>query len=315
MKIDSITDIACFLTDESAAQDAFAMLRWPNGVACPLCDGGKKVYEVWYRYMSKDGTESVRRQWKCGACRKRFSVTSRSIFEGSHIPVGKWIYAIFIMCSSKKGVSANQLRRELGVSYKTAWFMCHRVREAMLQEPLANMLGKGGGMVELDETYLGGRKANNRHASRTAAAGRKTAVMTLVDREGDAKAVMVPDVRKETLQRVAKPIVDRSANIVTDAHLSYEGLDEHFHSHHVVDHSRTFVRGIIFHTNFAESYHSLLKRGIIGAFHHISDKHTPRYLAEFDRRWNTRKQRDGQRALGVIESAVGRRLTYRETVA
>lgn len=314
MQIDAITDVASYLTDEAAAQDALMHLRWPNGVKCPLCDGGKKVYEVFYRHTAKDGTESVRRQWKCGACRKRFSVTSRSIFEGSHIPVGQWIYIIFMMCSSKKGVSANQLKRELGVSYKTAWFMCHRVREAMLQEPLASMLGQGGGIVELDETYLGGRKANNRHANRTAAAGRKTAVMTLIDREGDAKAVMVPNVRKGTLQRVAKPIVDRSANIVTDAHLSYEGLDEHFHSHHTVDHSKTFVRGIIFHTNFAESYHSLLKRGIIGAFHHISDKHTPRYLAEFDRRWNTRKQRDGQRTRGVIESAIGRRLTYRETV-
>jgi transposase-like protein len=315
MKIDAITDIARFLTDEAAAQDAFAKLRWPNGVECPLCDGGKKVYEVSYKFTAKDGTETVRKQWKCGACRRKFSVTSRSIFEGAHIPVGKWIFAIFSMCSSKKGVSANQLKRELDISYKSAWFMCHRVREAMLQEPLASMLGQGGGIVELDETYIGGKKRNNLHANRTAAAGRKIAVMTLIDREGDAKTVKVPDVRKETLQRVAKPIVDRSANIVTDAHLSYEGLDEHFHSHHVVDHSKTFVRGIIFHTNFAESYHSLLKRGIIGAFHHISDKHLPRYLAEFDRRWNTRSQRDGQRTLDVIESAIGRRLTYQETVA
>jgi len=171
------------------------------------------------------------------------------------------------------------------------------------------------GSWSLTKATLVAKKANNRHVNRTAAAGRKTAVMTLIDREGDAKAVMVPNVRKETLQRVAKPIVDRSANIVSDAHLSYDGLDEHFHSHHTVDHSKMFVRGIIFHTNFAESYHSLLKRGIIGAFHHISDKHTPRYLAEFDRRWNTRKQRDGQRTKRVIESAIGRRLTYKETVS
>src|SRR6185312_5150642 len=310
MKIDAITDIARFLTDEAAAQDAFANLRWPNGVECPFCDGGKKVYEVSYNRTNKDGTETVRKQWKCGACRQKFSVTSRSIFEGAHIPVGKWIYAIFSMCSSKKGVSANQLKRELNISYKSAWFMCHRVREAMLQEPLAGMLGQGGGIVELDETYVGGKRRNNRHANRTVAAGRKVAVMTLIDREGDVKTVQVPDVRKATLQKIAKPIVDQSANIVTDAHLSYEGLDEHFHSHHVVDHSKTFVRGIIFHTNFAESYHSLLKRGIIGAFHHISDKHIPRYLAEFDRRWNTRSQKDGQRAVDVMVSGVGRRLTY-----
>ena len=116
------------------------------------------------------------------------------------------------------------------------------------------------------------------------------------------------------MQRVARPIVDQSANIVTDAHLSYEGLAEHFHSHHVVDHSQTFVRGIIFHTNFAESYHSLLKRGIIGAFHHVSDKHLPRYLAEFDRRWNTRKERDGARTVNVINTAFAKRLTYKMTV-
>jgi transposase-like protein len=320
MDINGITDIARYLTDEAAAQLALADLRWPNGVTCPLagCEGGKKVYEVAYSRKAKDGSEivSVRKQWKCGACRRKFSVTSASIFEGAHIPVGKWIYAIFLMCSSKKGVSANQLSRELGITYKSAWFMCHRVREAMLQEPLAGMLGKGpDAIVELDETYVGGKKKNNRHKNRTAAAGRKTAVMTLIDREGEVKTVKVDNVRKGTLQRVARPIVDSSANIVTDAHLSYEGLAEHFHSHHVVDHCQTFVRGVIFHTNFAESYHSLLKRGIIGAFHHISDKHLPRYLAEFDRRWNSRKERDGARAVNVINTAFGKRLTYKDTVS
>jgi transposase-like protein len=317
MDINGITDIARFLTDEAAAQDALAKLRWPNGVVCPLCEGGKKVYEVAYGRKDAEGNviASVRKQWKCGACRKKFSVTSRSIFEGAHIPVGKWIYAIFLMCSSKKGVSANQLSRELDISYKSAWFMCHRVREAMLQEPLAGMLGTGpDAIVELDETYVGGKKKNNRHAKRTSAAGRKTAVMTLIDREGDVKTVKVPNVRKGTLQSLARPIVDQSATIMTDAHLSYEGLAEHFAGHHIVDHSKTFVRGVIMHTNFAESYHSLLKRGIIGAFHHVSDKHLPRYLAEFDRRWNTRKDRDGARAVNVINTAFGKRLRYADTV-
>ena len=213
MKIDSITDIARFLTDEAAAQQALADLRWPDGnVACPLCDGGKKVYDVAYKHVAKDGTETVRKQWKCGACRKKFSVTSRSIFEGAHIPVGKWIFAIYMMCSSKKGISANQLSRELDITYKSAWFMCHRVREAMLQEPLAGMLGAGpDSIVELDETYVGGKKKNNHHAKRTSAAGRKTAVMTLIDREGEVKTVKVPNVRKGTLQAIARPIVDQSA--------------------------------------------------------------------------------------------------------
>ena len=320
MDINGITDIARFLTDEAAAQQALADLRWPDGnVACPLCDGGKKVYEI--KQVRKDKATgeiipSVRKQWKCGACRQKFSVTSRSIFEGAHIPVGKWIFAIYMMCSSKKGISANQLARELNITYKSAWFMCHRVREAMLQEPLAGMLGAGpDAIVELDETFVGGKRRNNRHAKRTTVAGRKTAVMTLIDREGDVKTVKVPNVRKGTLQALARPIVDQSATIMTDAHLSYTGLSEHFAGHHTVDHSRTFVRGVIMHTNFAESYHSLLKRGIIGAFHHISDKHIPRYLAEFDRRWNTRTDRDGDRTVAVIRTAFGKRLTYQETVA
>ena len=330
MDINGITDIARFLTDEAAAQQALADLRWPNGnVTCPLdvidaetgevtkC-GGQKVYAVSYNRKDKDGNAvpTVRKQWKCAACRQKFSVTSKSIFEGAHIPVGKWIFAIYMMCSSKKGVSANQLARELNVTYKTAWFMCHRVREAMLQEPLAGMLGTGlDAIVELDETFVGGKKRNNRHKGRTAAAGRKTAVMTLIDREGDVKTIKVPNVRKGTLQALARPIVDQSATIMTDAHLSYTGLSEHFHGHHTVDHSKTFVRGVIMHTNFAESYHSLLKRGIIGAFHHISDKHIPRYLAEFDRRLNTRSESDGARTVNVIATAFGKRLTYAETVS
>lgn len=319
MDINGITDIARYLTDEEAAQDALAKVRWPNGVQCPLCEGGKKVYEVKYTHVDARTGEikpTVRKQWKCGACRKKFSVTSRSIFEGAHIPVGKWIYAIFLMCSSKKGVSANQLSRELNITYKSAWFMCHRVREAMLQEPLAGMLGAGpDSIVELDETFVGGKKKNNRHANRTAAAGRKTAVMTLIDREGDVKTVKIPNVRKQTLHELARPIVDKSATIVTDAHLSYEGIGEHFACHHTVDHSKTFVRGVIMHTNFAESYHSLLKRGIIGVFHHVSDKHLSRYLAEFDRRWNSRKDCDGNRTVNVINATFGKRLTYRSTVA
>jgi transposase-like protein len=316
----SLLDLARFLSDEAAAQQAFADLRWPNGeVSCPLCEGGKKVYEV--KYVHRDARTgevkpSVRKQWKCGACRKKFSVTTGSIFEGAHIPVGKWIYALHTMCSSQKGVSANQLSRTLDITYKSAWFMCHRVREAMLLEPLAGMLGRGpDAIVELDETYVGGKKKNNRHRRRTHRAGQKTAVMTLIDREGDVKTVKVGNVRKGTLQAIAKPIVEQSANIVTDAHLSYTGLDQHFHSHHTVDHSQTYVRGIIFHTNFAESYDSLLKRGIVGTFHHVSDKHLSRYLAEFDRRWNTRKGTDGERTVNVIKAAPGKRLTYKATVS
>ena len=302
--ISGITDIAPLLVDELKAGDLIRDLRWPDGVRCAHCEH-ETVYEL-------KAPNAKRRQWKCKDCRRKFSVTTKSIFEGSHIPLGKWVYAIFLMCSSKKGVSANQLKRELSITYKSAWFMCHRVRYAMLQEPLAGMLGKGGAIVELDETFVGGKRKNNRHRRKPGSrATKKTAVMTLIEREGRVVSIRVPNVRKHTLQAIAKPIVDQSANIVTDAHLSYTGLDQYFHSHHTVDHSKTFVRGIIFHTNFAESYHSLLKRGIIGTFHHVSDKHLPRYLAEFDWKWNTRKMSDGERTADTIRSAPSKRLMYK----
>lgn len=256
MELNGITDIARFLTDEAAAQQALADLRWPTGsVTCPLdvvdaetgevtACGGHKVYEVKYTRKDKDGNviPSVRKQWKCAKCRQKFSVTSKSIFEGAHIPVGKWIYAVWMMCSSKKGVSAAQIARALTITHKSAWFMLHRVREAMLQEPLAGMLGGHDGFVELDETYVGGKKKNNRHKNRTADAGKKVAVMTLMDREGDVKTVKVPNVKKATLQELAKPLVDKNSWIVTDAHLSYEGIADHFKGHSVVDHSKEYVQ-------------------------------------------------------------------------
>ena len=168
--INSIVDIAPLIADELKAGDLIRDLRWPNGVRCAHCDHDT-VYEC-------KGLNPERRQWKCQKCRKKFSVTTKSIFEGSHVPLGKWIYAFFIMCSAKKGVSANQLKRELGISYKAAWFVCHRIRYAMMQEPFSSMLGKDRGVVELDETFVGGKVSNNKHKDRTARAGKKEIVMT-----------------------------------------------------------------------------------------------------------------------------------------
>lgn len=305
----NLAQLAAIVADEAKAFAYVEAQRWPDGPTCPHCGACDRIYVL---DGVKDKKGRVRHGLKkCGHCRKQFTVRVGSIFEDSPIPLGKWILATHLMCSSKKGISANQLKRELGVSYQTAWFLTHRVRLAMTQDPLRSLLGQGGGIVEIDETYVGGKPKNNLHRNKTRAAGKKVAVMTLIDREGDARQFVVPNTRKATLEAIAKPIVDKSATIMTDAYLSYEDLDQHFHAHHMVDHSRHFVRSVILHTNFAESYHSLLKRGIIGTFHHISEKHLPRYLKEFEFRWNSRHAGDGERTAAAIKATEGKRLTYR----
>ena len=162
-------------------------------------------------------------------------------------------------------------------------------------------MGGGGGIVEADETYIGGKARNNRHKGRRPS--KKIAVLTLVDREGEARTFKIPNTRKSTLQTIIRPNVDRSAVIMTDENRSYEGLDDHFKAHHAVNHSETYVRGMIIHTNFAESYHALLKRSIIGTHHHMSERHLPRYLREREFHWNRRKASDGERTADAIKGA------------
>ena len=249
---------------------------------------------------------------KCGACRKQFTVRVGTIFEDSHIPLGKWLIAIHMMCSSKKGVSANQLKRQLGLAYSSAWFMCHRVREAMTLPPMDRMMIGGGPVnpiVEIDETFIGGKEKNNRHAGRVRKP--KPVVMTLIERGGYVRSVPVRDRSAETLQGTAFLHVDPRAVVITDELHSYSGLRKGFRAHGVINKQKQgYVRGIL-HTNFAESYHSLLKRGILGTFHHVSERHLPRYLNEFALRWNTRTFTDGERTEKVVREIVGKRLMYR----
>jgi transposase-like protein len=314
----NLAELSAVVSNEAKAFELVEQLRWPDGAVCPHCGlaGRANKLPPQRTKPSKRHPEGkpVHGLWKCYACRKQFTVRVNSIFEDSPIPLGKWLLAIHLMCSSKKGISSNQIKRELGVSYQTAWFLTHRIRLAMTVDPLKSLLGQGGGIVEIDETFVGGKVANNMHRDKTAAAGRKTIVMTLSDREGDAVGVVVPDTLKPTLLGVAKPIVDKSATIMTDGNPSYTNLDDYFHGHHAVDHNKQFVRAVIIHTQFAESYHSLLKRGIIGAFHHVGAKHLHRYVDEFSFRWNSRTETDGQRTERAIRATAGKRLTYRPLV-
>ncbi len=299
----NLATLAPYFADEDKATEFVEKLMWPKGPICPHCNHKDRFYRL-------EGKSHRRGLWKCGTCRKQFSVKVGTIFEGSHIPLTKWLLAIYMMCSSKKGVSANQLHRALGISYKSAWHLCHRIRYAMTQEPL---VGKLRGIVEVDETYVGGKRGNNHHlAYRSKPTPEKAVVMTLIERtgQGQVRTFPVPNAKKGTLQAIMRPNIDGKAVIMTDSFVSYGGINRHFAGHGVVDHSKEYVRGVI-HTNFAESYHSLLKRGILGTYHHVSTEHLPRYLREFEFRWNNRSETDGERTIKAIRGAKGKRLIYR----
>lgn len=295
--------------DKEAAREFIEAVRWPDGPICPHCGTIDEAYKLEAR---PDSEKPVRPGvYKCAACRKQFTVTVGTIFESSRLGLNKWLYALHLMCSSKKGISANQLCRDLGVQYKTAWFLCHRIRKAMEKEPLRSKLS---GVVEADETYVGGKVRKGGGGPRPKgplSGGQKTIVYSLIQRDGEARSQVVPDNKAATLQGIMRSQVEGEAHIMTDGLRSYQGLDAHFLSHEVVDHGAgEYVRGVV-HTNFAESYFSLLKRGILGVFHHVSKKHLQRYLEEFDFRWNNRDVNDQDRMLQAIRQAAGKRLFYR----
>jgi len=305
--------------DPLVAAEYLESLRWPDGPVCPHCrESERKPYAL---------KSKTRRLWKCAACRKQYTVTVGTIFEGSHIGLHKWLLAFYLLCSSKKGMSAHQLHRMLGITYKSAWFMAHRIRYAMQAPPFQARLT---GTVEVDETYVGGKyrgpnikqfapldpyKPNPNKTRRTGrGAPNKTAVLALVQRGGEVRSFRVANVTGDSLRGVIRDNVDRAAHIRTDAFQSYRGLDREFASHETVTHMDEWVRGDI-HTNTVEGYFSILKRGINGVYHHVSEAHLPRYLAEFDYRYNTRTKvgyTDEQRTVRALKQTEGKRLRYND---
>jgi len=283
------------LHDEQAAYEHLANIRWPEGPICVHCQG-KKVYTL------KVAGTSKRVVLKCATCRKQFSATVGTIFERSHIPLSKWFMAFQLMASSKKGMSAHQLHRMLQITYKSAWFLAHRIRHVMKQTPFG---GKLGGIVEADETYIGGKSRGRGHIDN------KIPVFALVERGGKVRSFTMPLVTSVNLKRAIHEHVDKSATLMTDEFIGYKQIGKAFVEHHTVNHSeKEYVRGTA-STNTVEGYFSLLKRGLTGTYHHVSPRHLHRYLDEFNFRYNARKEDDATRNFLAVKRSEGKRLQYR----
>lgn len=305
----SLIEIASLLSDEEEAIRFFESIRWPEGPVCPHCN-----HQGAYAIKANEKTKVRKGLWKCASCRKQFTVRVGTIFEDSKISLGKWLMALHLMCSSKKGISALQLKRNLKVAYQTAWFMCHRIRYAMTQEPMASLLR---GTVEVDETYVGGKPRRGVKKGESGRGTKKMPVLALVERNGRAHAMPIEFVDAKTLKGAIRKHVDPSSTINTDEYPSYRGIGLDFAGgHRTVTHSKgqysykAFGQSI--NTNSAESLFALMKRGHYGVFHQLSKKHLHRYCDEFSFRWSYRDLSDGERTVIAIMGSVGKRLMYKE---
>jgi transposase-like protein len=293
--------------DEAAAYAYVEARIWENGRVCPKCG----VVDRSGPLTGKDDRIGL---YKCYACRKKFTVKVGTIFEDSHIEMRDWLTAIHLICSSKKGMSANQIHRTLGVTLKSAWFLMHRIREAMRDGSLAPM-GGAGSIAEIDETFIGRKDG----VDMTRGAHHKNAVLTLVERGGSARSFHVETLRREELMPIVKANLDRETHVMTDEGVHYRRLDQDFAKHDTVDHSRDEYgyidrrNGVNVNTNTVEGYYSIFKRGMKGVYQHCGEKHLHRYLAEFDFRYSNRVKLgvcDAERADRTLRGAVGKRLTY-----
>ncbi|MEQ8250570.1 MAG: IS1595 family transposase [Oceanibaculum nanhaiense] len=297
--------------DDDKAREHLEALRWPEGPVCPHCGSYDKIKKL-------EGKSTRPGVYKCNACRKPFSVTVGTVFERSKIPLSKWLLATHLLSAPKKGMSAHQLHRMLGITYKSAWFMAHRIREAMRPiDGSEGPLGGEGKFVEADETFVGG-KQKNKHRSKRAKTpvggswGKET-VFSLVERGGNVRSIHTVSVTAATLRPILVAQVDRKSFLMTDDAGQYRYMGREFARHEIVNHGiEEYVRGDA-HTNTVEGYFSILKRGITGVYHHVSQQHLRRYLGEFDFRYNERKVSDTERAAKALKGIEGKRLTYRRT--
>lgn len=287
--------------DEAKALAHIEASRWGGSPYCPHC-GSTAVRKM--------GGKTQAGMFLCNDCRGKFTVRTGTVMERSHVPLHKWLLATHLMAASKKGMSAKQMERMLGVTYKTAWFLCHRIREAMDGAAPQGALGGAGEIVEADETYVGG-KAKNR-AYRNPAP--KKPVIALIHHTGNVRSFHVANVTAKNVRPLIMAHVDRQSHLITDESPIYTRLGREFTAHSTVNHSAGdyVTHGGLKHTNTVEGFFSIFKRGVIGTYHHMSEAHLGRYCAEFDLRYNTRAMTDGERAAVILKGGIGRRLTYRQ---
>lgn len=328
----NLADLMERFSTVDAARDYLEKQRWPDGPECPHCGLVGEAYKITPKprpadteYQTKREVEAKSKRvrkprqglWKCSGCRKPFTVTVGTIFEDSHIPLNKWVIAVHLLCASKKGMSAHQLHRMLGVTYKSAWFMAHRIRYGMSQEPLASQLN---GVVEADEAYVGGRrrdrghaiKAGERQQDRPAPMAGKEAVFSVLQRGGRVRSTHLDRVIGSTLRAAINEVCAPDAHVITDQAAYYKGLKNDGRKHSSVNHkAKEYVRwddGVCITTNTIEGFFSILKRGINGTYHHVSKQHLHRYLSEFDFRFNAREMSDSDRREAALKGFGGKRL-------
>ncbi|MGD0533045.1 MAG: IS1595 family transposase [Methyloceanibacter sp.] len=293
-------------TDEVKAREHLEKLLWPDGPICPHCGNADQG-----RIAKLEGKSTRPGVYKCKECRKPFSVTVGTLMERSHIPLTKWLAAMHLTTASKKGVSAHQIHRMLGITYDSAWFLAHRLRDAM-RNPKAGPIGGQNKVVEADETFISEGRQKTAPLRKTPP--KKESVMTLVERDGEARSFHIANVRAKTLRPVIVKVASRASYLMTDENKAYIKVGREFAGHGSVNHSKDeYVRAAFWHTNTAENFFSILKRGIYGVYQHVSEAHLHRYLTEFDFRYNNRKITDSERTAKALRGIVGKRLTYRPT--
>ena len=300
----NLVSLSGLFADEDAAREFLEARLWPNGPVCPHCSNNGA-----YALTAKPGSKKPVRKgvYKCKKCRQQFTVRVGTIFEDSKLPLSKWLMALHLLTSSKKGISSLQISRELGITHKSAWFMTHRIREAMRTE---NPPKPTKGIVEMDETYVGGRP--RKFSGKRGRGTKKTPVVVLVQRGGNARATVMDRVTSKNLISHAVKHTHPDSIFMSDEFKAYPRVGREFSGHGVVRHSAgEYTRGIA-HVNTAESFFALLKRGHYGNFHELSKQHLHRYVDEFEFRWNHRKTSDGARMLAAIDGVEGKRLMYHQ---